>query len=44
MIAAPVIAAFTSFEVPPILAVVLPPAVAHPPRLPFSVSYCRFLE
>jgi hypothetical protein len=44
MIAAPVVAAFTSFEVRPILAVVLPPAVAHPPRLPFSVSYCRFIE
>jgi hypothetical protein len=44
MIAAPAVAAFTSFEVRPIMAVVLPPAVAHPQRLPFSVSYCRFIE
>jgi hypothetical protein len=44
MIAPPVAAAFTSFELRPMLAVVLPPAVAHPPRPPLSVSYCRFLE
>ena len=44
MIAAPVVVAFTSFEVRPSLAVVVPQPGALPPRLPLSVSYCRFIE
>jgi predicted metal-binding membrane protein len=44
MIAPPVITALTSFEIRPSVAVVVPQPGALPQRLPFSVSYCRFIE